>query len=76
MEGPHEMSTDTTIRLSDCTLRDTRNAPGVFMTLPQVVEIARHLDELGLDEIEIGGGGTGPEEAEIARAVNRLGLRA
>lgn len=63
-------------RVSDCTLRDTRNAPGVFMTVEHVVEIARRLDALGVDEIEIAGGGYSEDERRLARAVNDLGLRA
>lgn len=70
------MAEEVAVRVSDCTLRDTRNAPGIFFTVQEAVEIARRLDALGVDEIEIGGGGLTPDEAEMARAIHRLGLRA
>ena len=70
------MAQEVAVWVSDCTLRDTRNAPGVFFTVQEAVEIARRLDALGVDEIEIGGGGLTPDEAEMARAIHRLGLRA
>jgi homocitrate synthase NifV len=70
------MAEEGAVSVSDCTLRDTRNAPGVFFTVQEAVEIARRLDALGVDEIEIGGGGLTPDEAEMARAIHGLGLRA
>jgi len=62
------------VRLSDCTLRDARHAPGVFLSRSQCVEIARRLAALGLDEIEIGLAGGDATERGVLTAINRLGL--
>ncbi|MCL1928685.1 MAG: hypothetical protein FWG07_07850 [Treponema sp.] len=42
------------IIIHDCTLRDGEQTPRVYYTKPERVRIARQLNELGVDRIEIG----------------------
>jgi 2-isopropylmalate synthase len=43
-----------TIRIFDTTLRDGEQSPGATLTLPEKLEIARHLEAMGVDVIEAG----------------------
>src|SRR4051794_2008052 len=43
-----------TIRIFDTTLRDGEQSPGATLTQPEKLEIARHLEALGVDIIEAG----------------------
>jgi 2-isopropylmalate synthase len=43
-----------TIRIFDTTLRDGEQSPGATLTLPEKLEIARHLEAMGVDIIEAG----------------------
>ena len=43
-----------TVRIFDTTLRDGEQSPGATLTLPEKVEIARHLEQMGVDIIEAG----------------------
>jgi 2-isopropylmalate synthase len=43
-----------TVRIFDTTLRDGEQSPGATLTLPEKLEIARHLDAMGVDIIEAG----------------------
>ncbi len=43
-----------TIRIFDTTLRDGEQSPGATLTLPEKLEIARHLETMGVDIIEAG----------------------
>jgi len=42
------------VRIFDTTLRDGEQAPGGTLTLPEKLEIARHLEAMGVDIIEAG----------------------
>jgi 2-isopropylmalate synthase len=52
-EGLQEIPMDT-VRIFDTTLRDGEQSPGATLTLPEKVEIARHLESMGVDIIEAG----------------------
>ena len=43
-----------TVRIFDTTLRDGEQSPGATLTLPEKLEIARHLEAMGVDVIEAG----------------------
>jgi isopropylmalate/homocitrate/citramalate synthase len=64
------------IRIYDTTLRDGAQMPGVAFTPRQQLDIATALDELGLDEIEIGFAASGPRHRADMAAITRLDLRA
>ncbi len=53
MAGLLEMTMDT-IRIFDTTLRDGEQSPGATLTLAEKLEIARHLESMGVDIIEAG----------------------
>src|ERR687890_2341320 len=42
------------VRIFDTTLRDGEQSPGATLTLPEKLEIARHLEAMGVDVIEAG----------------------
>src|ERR1700733_15327603 len=43
-----------TVRIFDTTLRDGEQSPGATLSLPEKLEIARHLEAMGVDIIEAG----------------------
>jgi methanogen homocitrate synthase len=63
------------VRFYDSTLRDGEQMPGVSFSLDRRLEIARALDDLGLDAIETGFAASGPRQRADMAAVARLGLR-
>ncbi|MBC7113721.1 MAG: 2-isopropylmalate synthase [Candidatus Methanomethyliales bacterium] len=60
----------------DTTLRDGEQTPGVCFTPDEKVEIAKKLDELGVDVIEGGFPVNSEEEIETVRRIKESGLRA
>jgi isopropylmalate/homocitrate/citramalate synthase len=64
------------VGLYDTTLRDGEQAVGVVLDADQKVEIARILDEVGVDRIEAGFPRVSEDDFEAARRIGRLGLRA
>jgi len=48
------MNTDRTIKIIDSTLRDGEQAPGVVFSLNEKLNIAQKLDEIGIEELEVG----------------------
>jgi isopropylmalate/homocitrate/citramalate synthase len=60
----------------DTTLRDGEQMPGVSFDREQRLTIARALDEIGVDDIEIGFAASGKQQREDMAAVVDLGLRA
>ena len=64
------------IRVFDTTLRDGEQTPGVSLTVEDKVEIARALDQLGVDVIEAGFPIVSQGEFAGVKAVNRLELNA
>ncbi|MDA4129788.1 MAG: 2-isopropylmalate synthase [Thaumarchaeota archaeon] len=63
------------IRIFDTTLRDGEQTPGVSLTIEEKVEIAKALDELGVDVIEAGFPIVSEGERAAVKAINKLGLK-
>ncbi len=64
------------VRFYDTTLRDGEQMPGIAFDRGDRIAIARALDDLGVDEIELGFAASGAPQREDMRAVVALGLRA
>lgn len=63
------------LKFSDTTLRDGEQAPGVVFSLADKLRIAAALDELGVDEAEIGSAAMGAEELAGLRVLAERGFR-
>jgi 2-isopropylmalate synthase len=63
-----EIAMDT-VRIFDTTLRDGEQSPGATLTLPEKVEIARHLESMGVDIIEAGFPISSPGDFESVHAI-------
>ena len=66
----------TPVRFYDTTLRDGEQTVGVVFSPQQKVEIARHLDKLGVSRIEAGFPRVSTEDAEAIQLMQRAGLKA
>jgi 2-isopropylmalate synthase len=60
-----------TVRIFDTTLRDGEQSPGIALSAPEKIEIARQLARLGVDVIEAGFAISSPGEREGIRAVGQ-----
>jgi homocitrate synthase NifV len=60
--------------LIDTTLRDGEQAPGVSFTPGEKIQIASMLDQLGVDEIELGIPAMGEDEKLVMKKISRAGL--
>ncbi len=58
-----------TVRIFDTTLRDGEQSPGATLTRPEKVEIARHLEVMGVDVIEAGFPISSPGDFESVQAI-------
>ena len=58
-----------TIRIFDTTLRDGEQSPGATLTMPEKIEIARHLEAMGVDVIEAGFPISSEGDFEAVRAI-------
>ncbi|MDB5174192.1 MAG: leuA, partial [Phycisphaerales bacterium] len=58
-----------TVRIFDTTLRDGEQSPGATLTLPEKLEIARHLEAMGVDIIEAGFPISSPGDFESVHAI-------
>lgn len=63
-------------KINDTTLRDGEQTPGVVFTMEEKIEIARLLDEIGVQQIEAGTPALSPHEEEAVRAIAKEGLNA
>jgi methanogen homocitrate synthase len=64
------------IVISDCTLREGEQQPGVVLTGDEKLRIAHALDELGIHQIEAGMPAVSPEEKKTMTRIAKAGLRA
>jgi isopropylmalate/homocitrate/citramalate synthase len=71
-----EMTLARDIIISDCTLRDGEQMPGVVFGLDDKVRLAQVLDEIGIPEIEVGMPSVSALEEQTITAIARLGLKA
>ncbi len=58
-----------TVRIFDTTLRDGEQSPGATLTLPEKVEIARVLEQMGVDIIEAGFPISSPGDFESVQTI-------
>ena len=64
------------VKVLDTTLRDGEQTPGVALAPEQKLEIARALDELGVDVIEAGAAITSEGERKAIKLISGAGLNA
>ncbi|MDR0572783.1 MAG: homocitrate synthase [Tannerella sp.] len=64
------------IHIIDSTLRDGEQAPGVSFTADEKINLARMLDEIGVDELEAGIPAMGEEECRLIRRISEMRLNA
>ncbi len=62
--------------ISDCTLREGEQQPGVVLTGEEKLRIAKALDELGIHQIEAGMPAVSQEEQRTMTKIAKAGLRA
>ncbi|WP_213996375.1 MULTISPECIES: homocitrate synthase [Tepidanaerobacter] len=67
---------DRKIYIVDTTLRDGEQTAGVVFANREKIQIAKMLDEVGVDEIEAGTPVMGGDEKEAITAIAKLGLNA
>jgi 2-isopropylmalate synthase len=60
----------------DSTLREGEQTPGVSFTIPEKLEIAQKLDEIGVTMIEAGHPNVSPDVQEAVKKIASLGLNA
>src|SRR5437868_7322258 len=66
----------TTVHFYDTTLRDGEQTVGVVLSPQQKLEIARQLDQLGVDRIEAGFPRVSTEDAEAIQLMQKANLNA
>lgn len=71
-----EMKIPEKVRIFDTTLRDGEQTPGVAITPDEKIRIAKRLDRLGVDVIEVGFPAASPGEQKASREIKSLGLNA
>ncbi len=64
------------IIISDCTLRDGEQQPGIVYSPEDKLKLALALDELGIHEIEVGMPSVSQGEQRAIKAIRKAGLKA
>ncbi len=62
--------------ISDCTLRDGEQQPGIVFGPEEKMRIAKALDEIGIPELEVGMPSVSAQEQESIKAISKAGLKA
>ncbi|GAI05572.1 unnamed protein product, partial [marine sediment metagenome] len=62
------------VKVLDTTLRDGEQTPGVALAPEQKLEVARALDDLGVDIIEAGAAITSEGERKAIKLISKAGL--
>lgn len=70
------MKLPKSVRIFDTTLRDGEQTPGVALTVDEKIRIAKRLDKLGVDTMEIGFPAASEGERKAAREIIKLDLDA
>jgi len=70
-----EMKIPDKVRIFDTTLRDGEQTPGVAITPDEKIRIAKRLDRLGVDVIEVGFPAASLGERKAAQEIKSLGLK-
>ncbi len=66
---------DVKVKIDDTTLRDGEQTAGVVFSNHEKIRIARFLDEVGVDQIEVGIPAMGGDEKETIKKIADLNLR-
>jgi isopropylmalate/homocitrate/citramalate synthase len=64
------------VTVIDCTLRDGEQAPGVWFTLEEKLELAKALSEAGVAVLDAGFPASSPADLEAMQEMRRLGIKA
>jgi D-citramalate synthase len=64
------------VKFIDGTLREGEQTPGVHFTMDEKIQIARSLDDAGVDILDVGMPGVSEGERKAIRAIANLGLKA
>jgi len=62
------------VQIHDATLRDGEQTPGVVFSVEDKINIAKKLDEVGVERIEAGMPAVSPQDAEAITEISKLGL--
>ena len=75
-EVREQLTLPARVRFHDATLRDGEQTPGLVFRTEEKVEVARLLDEAGVDRIEVAMPAVSEDDARAVRAVAASGLKA
>lgn len=64
------------VEIIDCTLRDGEQAPGVWFTVAEKLDLAAALDSAGVELLDAGFPASSASDIEAMQEMRRLGLRA
>jgi isopropylmalate/homocitrate/citramalate synthase len=64
------------VTVIDCTLRDGEQAPGVWFTLEEKLELAKALADAGVAVVDAGFPASSPADLEAMQEMRRLGIKA